>query len=464
MSIQPVDFVKLMSPSLNARLLGGRFYYQHLASNLVSKFSDILDRPHHYFDVDHSGFCLSRLNLIARPLLSRARGLLSQLDNITTIQTHLSSDDRSFLTSSPVSHFSFPLRPRFKTAMSDGLAILGRANTRASIASRIHIELTDAYRTGKFIVFDTWTVDSAKYSSNIFISKDANGNRCVKMQNYLDSLRDKVLARANPGMTVRECRKLLNKHDYFQYFSVVERHKSGEFHCHVILILSHLPSSLCDVDPNRYRSVPSRRQLDHYPRWPYGFSTPIAVRFSSNDAYGRLGFKWPVKKGNPLSPSLPGQLANYLSKYISKQPAKGALYRCRMTRNFGIRTLIHYHMTLTIDQQMSLFLFPQTLNYHGKQISRRLVKESLLRSIRISLRHSVNTSLSDLSLISSSLSASHYPISMFKSLPRSMLTILLIKHLNFVDSLIKNLTLSDFSDSIYSSFQDIPRVSTGSLY
>src|SRR5205085_844368 len=48
------------------------------------------------------------------------------------------------------------------------------------------------------------------------------------------------------------------------------------------------------VDPNFDRRVRNRRQLNSLQNtWPYGYSMPIAVRYTQ-DAFSRSGWLWPV--------------------------------------------------------------------------------------------------------------------------------------------------------------------------
>src|SRR5207245_9483222 len=64
-------------------------------------------------------------------------------------------------------------------------------------------------------------------------------------------------------------------------------------------ILRTLPTG--SVDPNFGRRVRNRRQLNSLQNtWPYGYSMPIAVRYTQ-DAFSRSGWLWPVDaKGEPL--------------------------------------------------------------------------------------------------------------------------------------------------------------------
>src|SRR5437773_8049287 len=50
------------------------------------------------------------------------------------------------------------------------------------------------------------------------------------------------------------------------------------------------------VDPNFGRRVRNRRQLNSLRNtWPYGYSMPIAVRYTQ-DAFSRSGWLWPVDR------------------------------------------------------------------------------------------------------------------------------------------------------------------------
>src|SRR5206468_12661012 len=55
------------------------------------------------------------------------------------------------------------------------------------------------------------------------------------------------------------------------------------------------------VDPNFGRRVRNRRQLNSLQNtWPYGYSMPIAVRYTQ-DAFSRSGWLWPADaKCEPL--------------------------------------------------------------------------------------------------------------------------------------------------------------------
>src|SRR5262249_61180835 len=77
------------------------------------------------------------------------------------------------------------------------------------------------------------------------------------------------------------------------------RRSSDLLHFHAVHFMRTLPTG--SVDPNFGRRVRNRRQLNSLQNtWPYGYSMPIAVRYTQ-DAFSRSGWLWPVDaKGEPL--------------------------------------------------------------------------------------------------------------------------------------------------------------------
>src|SRR5262249_11886635 len=78
-----------------------------------------------------------------------------------------------------------------------------------------------------------------------------------------------------------------------------ENTANGRLHFHAVHFMRTLPTG--SVDPNFGRRVRNRRQLNSLQNtWPYGYSMPIAVRYTQ-DAFSRSGWLWPVDaKGEPL--------------------------------------------------------------------------------------------------------------------------------------------------------------------
>src|SRR5437588_11354665 len=72
------------------------------------------------------------------------------------------------------------------------------------------------------------------------------------------------------------------------------------------------------VDPNFGRRVRNRRQLNSLQNtWPYGYSMPIAVRYTQ-DAFSRSGWWWPVAaKGEPLKATSYMAVGFCVAKYVN---------------------------------------------------------------------------------------------------------------------------------------------------
>src|SRR5437773_10735767 len=72
--------------------------------------------------------------------------------------------------------------------------------------------------------------------------------------------------------------------------------------------------------PTRRSSDLNRRQLNSLQNtWPYGYSMPIAVRYTQ-DAFSRSGWLWPVDaKGEPLKATSYMAVGFYVAKYVNKK-------------------------------------------------------------------------------------------------------------------------------------------------
>src|SRR5256885_1875284 len=82
---------------------------------------------------------------------------------------------------------------------------------------------------------------------------------------------------------VPEGRKANDSHaDCYQYFCVPEYGTAnGRLHFHAVHFMRTLPTG--SVDPNFGRRVRNRRQLNSLQNtWPYGYSMPIAVRYTQD--------------------------------------------------------------------------------------------------------------------------------------------------------------------------------------
>src|SRR5207248_5425492 len=117
-----------------------------------------------------------------------------------------------------------------------------------------------------------------------------------------------------------EGRKANDSHaDCYQYFCVPEYGTAnGRLHFHAVHFMRTLPTG--SLDPNFGRRVRNRRHLNSLQNtWPYGYSMPIAVRYTQ-DAFSRSGWLWPVDaKGEPLKATSYMAVGFYVAKYVNKK-------------------------------------------------------------------------------------------------------------------------------------------------
>src|SRR5262249_24595529 len=92
---------------------------------------------------------------------------------------------------------------------------------------------------------------------------------------------------------------------------------NGRLHFHAVHFMRTLPTG--SVDPNFGRRVRNRRQLNSLQNtWPYGYSMPIAVRYTQ-DAFSRSGWLWPVDaKVDPFKVPSNMLFVFYLLKSVTK--------------------------------------------------------------------------------------------------------------------------------------------------
>src|SRR5256885_467380 len=86
------------------------------------------------------------------------------------------------------------------------------------------------------------------------------------------------------------------------------------------LVISYAVFCLKKKKNNFGRLVRNRRQLNSLQNtWPYGYSMPIAVRYTQ-DAFSRSGWLWPVDaKGEPLKATSYMAVGFYVAKYVNKK-------------------------------------------------------------------------------------------------------------------------------------------------
>src|SRR5690606_40730983 len=153
----------------------------------------------------------------------------------------------------------------------------------------------------------------------------------------------------------------------------------------------------------RSRRVRNRRQLNSLQNtWPYGYSMPIAVRYTQ-DACSRSGWLWPVDaKGEPLKATSYMAVGFYVAKYVNKKSdmdhaAKGLgakewnnslktklsllpkkLFRIRMSRNFGMKMLTMTNLSTECLIQLT------KLGYDATPFN-QILKQNAKREMRLRL-------------------------------------------------------------------------------
>src|SRR5262245_66142767 len=90
--------------------------------------------------------------------------------------------------------------------------------------------------------------------------------------------------------------------------------------CQCFLIAKGEKRHLHSFPTRRSSDLRNRRQLNSLQNtWPYGYSMPIAVRYTQ-DAFSRSGWLWPVDaKGEPLKATSYMAVGFYVAKYVNKK-------------------------------------------------------------------------------------------------------------------------------------------------
>lgn len=238
-----------------------------------------------------------------------------------------------------------------RQAVLDQMVQTGK-NARAA-QQRTLLEHEIAYRAKNqwFMLFNTLTVRDGELSNVFSATSDA-------FQSYIRRI-DALAAKASYGSV----RKALS-HDYHTYFAVVELGgNTGRLHIHCLHFLRDLPEG-CN-DPNYGKSLPDRRELTAFKSlWTYGFSSPVMVRYSPQDAYGLAGYRWPydTRKQNALTIGSPLRIGSYMAKYITKsytQEKRGEYqWRVRKTHRTGLAIITELLAPLTARQLLTVATCP----------------------------------------------------------------------------------------------------------
>ena len=219
----------------------------------------------------------------------------------------------------------------FVNTTLDNIAQSSRDARKNALILRLENELELRVSQGWFVVFNTLTVRNER---EVF-SRKSNA-----WKNYVRSYQRSVNNNLYNGD--RSKRDEVGNH---VYFAVVETGDlKGRLHIHSVHMSKVLPKGC--VDPNKGRLVPYFREIHTIKKiWRYGWSVPIAVRFSDFDAYSKIGWVMPVEKyaqgtrSRPIKLKPPTALARYVGKYLKKQNDRNLLWKTRMTNNLGMMTI-----------------------------------------------------------------------------------------------------------------------------
>src|SRR5258708_2213474 len=379
--------------------------------------------------------------------LAQCYNVLPQLDINNTIDHRPEGDEKWFLENEKTvtqfcrklaaerplkdirDEYNYPKKKGIKDECSRLLEASTMKSRRGFAIQRLMNAMRQAHADGWFIVFDTLTLADDRLEA-FYDNPNA-------LRDYFRDIGRMVLA--------AEGRKANDSHaDCYQYFCVPEYGTAnGRLHFHAVHFIRTLPTG--SVDPNFGRRVRNRRQLNslqntwpngrlyfhgvHFMRtlrtgsvgpnfgsrvrnrrqlnslqntWPYGYSMPIAVRYTQ-DAFSRSGWLWPVDaKGEPLKATSYMAVGFYVAKYVNKKSdmdlaAKGLgakewnnslktklsllpkkLFRIRMSRNFGMKMLTMTNLSTECLIQLT------KLGYDATPFN-QILKQNAKREMRLRL-------------------------------------------------------------------------------
>src|SRR6266851_141047 len=389
--------------------------------------------------------------------LAQCYNVLPQLDINNTIAHRPEGDEKWFLENEKTvtqfcrklaaerplkdirDEYNYPKKKGIKDECSRLLEASTMKSRRGFAIQRLMNAMRQAHADGWFIVFDTLTLADDRLEA-FYDNPNA-------LRDYFRDIGRMVLA--------AEGRKANDSHaDCYQYFCVPEYGTAnGRLHFHAVHFMRTLPTG--SVDPNFGRRVRNRRQLNSLQNtWPYGYSMPIAVRYTQ-DAFSRSGWLWPVDaKGEPLKATSYMAVGFYVAKYVNKKSdmdlaAKGLgakewnnslktklsllpkkLFRIRMSRNFGMKMLTMTNLSTECLIQLT------KLGYDATPFN-QILKQNAKREMRLRLG---KVTVADV------LAAQPVTTNLLKFMRASIKRIGVSNLQSFIAYMTQKLTLSDISD------------------
>lgn len=247
----------------------------------------------------------------------------------------------------------------------------------ACIKSKLQLQIYDAFMSGWFISFGTLTVNPEHY--RLVFETGSKAWRYYIRDMKLACGKRYLESKGWSMPSKRDVEKITE--DYFHYLAVVEEgSQNGRLHIHVLLFMKE---PIRCSDPNYSLQIPYRREIKGWEQyWPYGISQYIAVRFSNSDPWGKRGWSWPVRDDcQPIEPTNPDKLSEYLCKYILKAKLnhKGEVtpWRTRTNNRMGKTKLIRTLQTMPMEMVKSLvFLnkYPRKIKLYGNPVPTKLIR------------------------------------------------------------------------------------------
>lgn len=261
----------------------------------------------------------------------------------------------------------------------------GQASWTRNKSWRLECAIKEAIHSGWYIIFDTLTV--REIDGGVFTT----GSKI--WGNYIRQLRRQI------GIELYGSKKEADKkQDYHKYCTVTEEGgKNGRLHLHTIHLCKEIPETW-KADPNMGRRIPNKRLVGGMMKyWEHGFSFPIAIRTGEFDAWGRLGWVWPVEGENneliPITES--GAMAGYLAKYLNKGTTT---WRTKMTRKLGTTLITETVNRLNKTQMETLLKTEKQIKIRGKAIPMKMLKnESAKRLIGLKRKRSISKAWKEMS-------------------------------------------------------------------
>lgn len=269
---------------------------------------------------------------------------------------------------------------RLSRVFLDNLEAKAQKAARFQAVWRLKMALEEAIHNKWYIIFNTLTIAPEHYNK-VWIKNSKLFKQYIEK---FDSFSNK------------------QNHNYFGV--VEEGGVTNREHFHVVHMVKQLPTQY-KGDPNRNMITPTNRIIDSLrPLWSYGFSTPIAVRTTASDPWAQLQWIWPVtiEKSikTPIQSGSIGRLANYMSKYITKNLTKKGTgkWKTRQRQGLGL-TILKQTMQNLKTQNLNLMIEIAkmgVLTIHHQTIPRALITSTATQEL---LKRSNKNKLSNTTLM-----------------------------------------------------------------